>query len=150
MSICLWSRHSATRISLCLRSGRGVRGMCVSSVWTWCGRIISLSSVWGGAEEECLCLRSRHSATRISLCLRSERGVRGMCVFGLNIVREDYLFVFGLGRCRRGISICLRSRHSATRISLCLRSGRGVRGMCVFGLDIVRQECLCVFGLDVV
>lgn len=82
--------------------------------------------------------RSRHSATRISLCLRSGHGAGGISV------------VFGLTRCRRGMSVCLRSRHNAKGISLCLRSlrcvrgmspclrsGRGAREMSVFGLDVV-------------
>jgi hypothetical protein len=67
------SRHSATGISLCLRSGRGVRGMSVSSAWTYCERNVCLSLVWRGAEEGCL-----------------------YDVFGLAVVRTEYLCVFSL------------------------------------------------------
>jgi len=112
----------------------------------------------------------------MSLYLRSGHGVRGMSVFPvwalcrrgmsvfvLDMLRGECVFVFGLARCRIGMSVCLRSRHNAKGISLCLRSWRCVRGispclrswhrvrvksLCLRSERSAEKECLYVFGLD--
>ena len=71
---------------------------------------------------------------------------RGMSVFVLDMVRGECVFVFGLARCRRGMSVCLRSRHSGKGISLCLRSGRRMRAvsLCLRSERSAEKECLYV------
>jgi hypothetical protein len=66
----------------------------LSSVWTWYEGIVSLSSVWRGAEEECLYVFGLDiSVTGVSLCLRSGRGARGMSMSSVWTSCENNAFL---------------------------------------------------------
>jgi hypothetical protein len=109
------------RQSLGLRTGMDVlenRNISVSSVWTWCEG---------------------------NVCVSGLGVVQKKNVFVLDMVRGECVFVCGLARCRRGLSLCLRSWHSVTGVSLCLRPGHRVTvPLCLMSERSAEKECLYV------